>query len=272
MDPRGHNSDRRRHSRRDGAERAAFASVARGRNTVTELGPYHGTQPVPSSGLCGSRFHTRTTHALASSRSQSEDESPEKTGPPAGVTVGLLTTFLAFNETHEHRLSAVQPPRIESVRPKTYRQLASAFAQASLARPWQTEPQSLSSWPREAANTFFAGGVGLAPFASGAWDKSFVLGLPATCYRASSMNLRGRLPIHRRLTSPHAFPRGGAPGVSGLGPRESRALPPPRRGRHTCAQGAFHDRCGDPDECQAAGPFASTHCLIWRPSPGLSTG
>jgi len=73
VDPRGLNSDRRRHSRHDGTGRATFASVARGRNIVIELGPCQETQPMPRSGLCGSRFHTRTTHALAPSRSQSED-------------------------------------------------------------------------------------------------------------------------------------------------------------------------------------------------------
>jgi len=109
VDPRGPDSDRRRHFTPRRSGRAAFASVARGRNAVTELRPCQGTQLVPRSGLCGSRFHTRTTHAPASSWPQSEDESSGQMAPFAGVAIGLLTTLLAFEHTHEHRLSAVQP-------------------------------------------------------------------------------------------------------------------------------------------------------------------
>jgi len=96
--------------------RAAFASVARGRKAVTALRPCQGTKLVPRSGLCGSRFHTRTTHAPASSWSQSEDESSGPTAPFAGVAIGPSHDLSSIQSYPRASSLGRATPRIESVR------------------------------------------------------------------------------------------------------------------------------------------------------------
>lgn len=92
--------------------------------------------------------------------------SPGRRAPYAGVTLGLLTTILAFDNTHEHRLSAVQPRGSKSVRLKRPT-VRPRFRADSLSPTWLVEPQSLVLAARGDQHTFLAGGVQLSPFASG---------------------------------------------------------------------------------------------------------
>jgi len=106
------------------------------------------------------------------------------------------------------------------------------------ARPRFRAELALLGVARRATALVLTGGVGLSPLASGTWDKSSVLGLPATCYRTSSVNVGGCLPICRHLVSPRSVesrrsPRNGCHLAEGV-----TRSPAPTKGR-----AHVHPRC-----------------------------
>jgi len=197
---KGPNSDRRWHSRHDDqdAQRSPRFPEDGAPSPTRPLAT--GTKSVPRYGLMV-RASTRAPPMLPRlpGRNPKDRSSPGQTLPYAEVSVGLLATVLAFK-----RCPRASPHDRATLR--TERRVEDS-PQAS---PRFRVDQPYPAWLAE-LQPLFQVASGFRPLASGTWDKSSVLGLPATCYRASALNIGGCLPIGRRLASPRGVASGRSP-------------------------------------------------------------
>lgn len=168
----------------------------------------------------------------------------------------VSVTLCRGDRSHAHSPSSIQSrPRASPSRPcnsadrtaflAEHRGFVVAFASDVPCPAWLAERQPCS----------LRIAMGLSPFSPailGSSDSSWVA--PRRCYRASSVNLGGCLPVDRRLLSPHGMPREEPRGRCCRAKSRTCFLPP-RRDRSTCTRDAFHDRCEDRTQCRIEDPW-----------------